>query len=117
MKLYKDTITIEEIEELLRFLVGFDMANNGVVFVSIQPSLKYYNGYIFNSYKELLNDIKEGKLTKRMVEYIISDLHTFDHENREILMYSFDRDKRYWEKHSSYKSNVYGVYSHGQWNT
>jgi hypothetical protein len=54
-------------------------------------------------------------MTRQTLGYFLGELHTFDHENKEILMYSFSKDKKYWHKHNAYRSGVFGTFKEGAW--
>ena len=111
-QIYNNKLNIEDIEKLLLFLKQFDVVNKNVV--THYLSKNDLDGYKFEGYDKLLEVLQNKTITKNQFTYFISELHSFDHENNEILMYSFSKDENYWSKHVCYRS-CKGTFREGKW--
>jgi hypothetical protein len=78
-------------------------------------SFPSFTKYTFKDYDTFLSDLKAGKIPYKAFEYFLSNLHTFDHNHEEILMYSYARDKRYWHKHKQIRFGYKGTFKDGHW--
>jgi len=115
-KFYDGTLKFEEIAELVEFLRGFDEVHDGMVGKALMWHLSPA-GYTWHGYDQFLVDLQNKGMSKQTLEYFLGELHTFDHEHKEILMYSFGKDKNYWSKHRVYESRIYGTFKEGKWET
>jgi len=114
-KFYNGTLPFAEVAELVEFLRGFDKVNNNMVGSFMERELSFFTKYTWRGYDQFLTDMQTRGMSKQTLEHFLGGLHTFDHANNEILMYSFSRDKKYWHKHRAYQSGVYGIFQNGAW--
>ena len=107
-KLYGRTLTNKDIGDLEEFLIYFDNVHDNIVLRSV------LSRHGFDYWTDFDIALHSGLVSRETLGQILSDLHSFDHENDEILMRSFYKNKNYWRNHKIYKT-VLGTFRKGKW--
>jgi hypothetical protein len=114
-KLRDDSLTFEELAELLAFLREFDEANGGIIARDMPRYMRHYQ-YAFTTYDQLENDVQNKGISKQALAWFIETLHDIDHSFDQVMMYTFypGKGKHYWKTHKSFKSMM-GTFKEGKW--
>lgn len=114
-KIHSGNIMIDEMVELIEFIKEFDNVNDNIISHTMITRLKNLTNFDFSDWNMFSIYMQTGSVHRVILEYFISELHTFDHENEQVLMYSFTKDKHYWVKHHTFR-NWMGTFKNGKWN-